>query len=108
MGQVNPLQDVVDKRVYDAHMALHVEEMPCVGVDLFAKVWDRTLLLPPPLLALFLATLGDGFLDLCEGLVDVCSWHRTLLPPPLLLALLLVTLGDGFLDLCEGLVDVHR
>ena len=31
VGQVNPLQDVVDKRVYDAHMALHVEEMPVSG-----------------------------------------------------------------------------
>ena len=106
MGQVNPLQDVVDKRVYDAHG--HGGDAMCRGrsvceglVDV--RIWHRILLLPPPLLALLLVTLGDGFLGLCEGLLDVSSWHRT----PLL-ALLLATLGDGFLDLCEGLLDVHR
>ena len=60
----NPLEDVVDKRVHDAH---GLGGDTGVGVDLLEDLVDVDGIgLLPPLLALLLITLGDGFLGLAR------------------------------------------
>jgi hypothetical protein len=60
----NPLKDVIDKGVHDAH---GLGGDPGVGVHLLQDLVDVDGVgLLPPLLALLLITLGDGFLGLAR------------------------------------------
>jgi len=60
----NPLKDVVDKGVHDAH---GLGGDASVGVHLLQDLVDVDGIgLLPPLLALLLITLGDGFLGLAR------------------------------------------
>ena len=60
----NPLEDVVDKGVHDAH---GLGGDASVGVDLLQDLVDVDGIgLLPPLLSLLLVTLGDGLLGLAR------------------------------------------